>query len=55
MKTFSFLYPNSLKVNSPTHVCLRRNYYLLMITMHLSYFKYNNLLHMLNVYKILSK
>ena len=37
-------YPSCLKINSPIHVCLR--------VTHWSYFKYNNLLDALNVYKI---
>ena len=52
---FFFLYPNSLKVNSPASVCLRGNQDL-FLKMHCyfnaSYFKYNDILHTMNVYKI---
>ena len=50
-----FYYPNCLKVISPIHVCLRINYHLFLIKTHWRYFKYNDLLHALNVYKILEK
>ena len=48
---FFFLYPISLKVNSPAFLCLRDNQHLFLI-MHWSYFKYNDILHTKNVYKI---
>ena len=57
-KIFCFLffyYPNCLKIISPIHVCLRINYHLFLIITHWRYFKYNDLLHTLNVYKILEK
>ena len=34
-------------------MCLRKNYHLFLRITHCSYFKYNGLLHTLNVYKIL--
>ena len=45
---------NFRQVLLPKHVCLGINHWLLLIKMHWSYFKYNDL-HTLNVYKITRK
>ena len=45
---------NSLGVNSPIDVCLRKRYHLFLMIKHQSYFRYNDLLHTLSVYKILA-
>ena len=44
--------PNFIKVNSLKHVYLRKNHRSFLIKKHCSYFKYNDLLHTLSVYKI---
>ena len=44
-----------MKLNSPTHVYLRQKQHLFLIIMHWIYFKYNDLFHALNVYKIPAK
>ena len=49
---YFFFNKNFIKINLPTHVCLRRNYRLFFLITHWSYFKNNNLLYKLNVYKI---
>ena len=41
-----------MKVNFPTHVCLRRNWQLFLILTLWSYSKCKDTLHTLNVYKI---
>ena len=41
-----------MKVNFPTHVCLRRSWQLFLILTLWSYSKYKDILHTLNVYKI---
>ena len=43
------------KINSPTHVCLRRNYGLFSILTPWSYSKCNDILHAFNSYKISEK
>ena len=47
--------PNFIKVNLPTHACLRRDCKLFLILKLLSYSKCKDLLHPLNVYKIPEK
>ena len=52
---FFFKNQNFIKVNLPTHACLRRNCKLILIQTLWSYSKCEGLLHTLNVYKILAK
>ena len=54
IQTYFLLYQHSLKVNSTTYVCLRRNYELLFIITYWSYFECNDILHTLDVYKTIS-
>ena len=54
-KIYFFENSNFTKENSPKCVSLSKNYWLLYIKMHGSYFKYNDLLHTLNVYEIPAK
>ena len=44
--------PNVIKVNSTTHICRTRNYLFLFVITHWSSFKGNNILPLLNAYKI---
>ena len=44
-----------MKVNFPTHVCLRRNLQLFLILTLWSYSKWKGILNTLNVYKIPAK
>ena len=44
--------PNFIKVNSPKNVCLRGHHRFSLLKTHWGYFKYNDLLYTLNVYKI---
>ena len=46
---------NFVKINLPTHVCIRRNYQLFLVITHWSYFKNNNWFYKLNVYKVSAK
>ena len=50
-----FQYPNFKNINSLKRLCLCKNYCLLLLKTYRSNFKYNDLLHMLNVYKIPAK
>ena len=50
-----FQYPNFKNINSPKRLCLWKNYCLLLLKTHRSNFKCNDLLHMLNIYKIPAK
>ena len=47
--------PNFIKVNLPTHACLRRDCKLFLTLKLLSYSKCKDLLHPMNVYKIPEK
>ena len=49
---FFFLNPIFVRVNFPTHICLRKNWQSLLTLTHRSYSKYKGILHRLNVYKI---
>ena len=54
-KFFFLENPNFMKVNLPKHVRLRKSHWLLLIKLHWSCFKYNDLLHRLIVYQIPKK
>ena len=47
--------PNSIKVNLPTHICLRRNCQLCFILTHWSCSKCRDILHTLNVFRVPTK
>ena len=47
--------PSCIKVNPPTHACVQRNKYVILITMRSSSFIYNNLADTLNRYKTFAK
>ena len=51
-KIYFFLNPIFIRVNLPRHICLMGNWKLFLILTHWSYSKWEDILHILNVYEI---